>query len=161
MTLTLEQRIRGCLARHPDWTTARITTSTTARMAEVEAIRAGQPMPERAKAATPFPTTALDIAGKPSSGAGTVSLDKIRAKFDTIAAIERELAALPRGQLLPESDMAKLTCGTDRSRFRRCIENNAERFRHIRTKLKLDEGEARAFWGHPEDICEAERYREM
>ena len=94
--------------------------------------------------------------------AGLVSLEKIIQKYDIKAAIERELMTLPKGKLIEESELCRRAAGTDRNRFRRTIENNAEAFRTLRIKLKIDESaEGKWFWGSIQDIAEAQKMRDL
>lgn len=94
-------------------------------------------------------------------GTGIVSLSKVLEKYDTRASILKELEKLPRGRLMAESELCNRTA-RDRGRFRRCIEDNADEFRGLRLKLRLEEsGDGRWYWGHPEDIAEAQRMRDL
>lgn len=86
---------------------------------------------------------------------GLVSLESLKAKFDTLGAIRRELERLPRGKLMQEADLRQLVVGFDAVRFRRAVENNADALRAYRIKVRTDrDHEGKWFWGHPEDIAE-------
>ena len=98
---------------------------------------------------------------KNPEGIGLVSLDKIKEKFDIKATIMRELAKVPKGRLIIESEFAQKCAGYDRVRFRRCLENNEEEFRQFRVKLRLDEGDAKTYWGNAEDILAAIKMRDQ
>jgi hypothetical protein len=64
--------------------------------------------------------------------------------------------------LLRESDLCQMTAGSDRNRFRRAVENNADRFREFRVKLRIDDsGDGTYYWGRREDVAEAVRMRDM
>jgi len=149
--MTREERIRAALARHPDWDDSRIANSMAryhVPVREIRLIRQGQPLP------SPIPEA------KPEGG--LVSLQKIIEKYDIRSAIFRELAALPKGQLIAEAELCQRATGQDRNRFRRTVENNADEFRPYRIKLRLDESsEGKFYWGHPEDIAEAQRIRDL
>ena len=92
---------------------------------------------------------------------GFVSLEKIKTKLDIAAAILRELETVPKGTLIAEQELCQRAAGQDRNRFRRAVENGEDTFRTRRVRLKLDEGEARWFWGHAEDIAEALKIRDL
>lgn len=91
---------------------------------------------------------------------GTVSLDKVRSRYDTVALIVREIQAIPAGELMPERELCRRSVGTDACRFRRTVENNMDRFREHRVKLKLDEGEPKWFYGQTQDVKAAEAMRD-
>jgi len=100
---------------------------------------------------------AVSTAPVRPEGAGFVMLAKVIEKYDIAAAIRRELAVLPKGRLILETELCQKTAGTDRNRFRRTVENNAEAFRAYRIKLRLDDGEPKWYWGGMSDIEEATR----
>ena len=142
--MTTHERIVAALARHPDWPISRLAMSSNAKVEEVRAVKAGVPM-------TPKP-----------ENSSLVSLDKIIAHYDIKSAIIREVAALPKGQLIVEGELCLKAAGADRNRFRRCVENNAEEFKVLRVKLKLDDSsEGKFYWGHAADIAEAQRIRDL
>lgn len=94
----------------------------------------------------------------PQNPAGRIlTLAQVIEKFDIPAAIRRELAQLPRGQLILEAELCQRTAGSDKQRFRRCVENNADAFRPYRIRLRIDEGDPRWYWGGQIDIEEAQR----
>jgi hypothetical protein len=89
-------------------------------------------------------------------GAGFVTLAQVIEKYDVAAAIRREIAQLPKGRLLLEQELFQRTAGTDRSRFRRTVENNAEAFRPFRIKLRLErDEEPKWYWADPDTIGKA------
>lgn len=147
---SIEDRIKACIARHPDWDADRVNNSIAgSNMAMIRAIMAGGAVPVES-------TTVL----KPESSA-YVSLDKIRARYDIAAAIEKELLKLPGGKLILESEFCQRVAGYDKNRFRRCVENNEERYAHRRVKLRLDDGDPKWFWGNREDVEAAQRMRDL
>lgn len=154
ITISLEEKIRRCIERHPDWTDLRISNSVGTSVPNVKAFRTGQPIdcspPVSPSASPPRVETP-----------GIVSLEKVIQKYDIAAAILRELAQLPQGKLLSEQELCQRVAGTDRSRFRRTVENNPDRFRPLRIQLKLDEGEKKWWWGNDSDISEAQRIRDL
>ena len=147
---TVEEKVRRCIARHPDWPDRRIALSINkggnCKVADVKAIRLGLSMPQQ----------------QSQERSSLISLKKIIEKYDIRTAILHEIAKLPEGQLILEADLCKETAGTDRNRFRRTVENNADEFRSLRIKLKLDDSsEGKWYWGHPGDIAEAQRIRDL
>jgi len=140
--MTAEEKIKGCLGRHPEWDDRRVANSCTASIEIVRAVRAGQPMPENS---VPAPA---------QEAAGLISLEKVIQKYDIKSAIERELSTLPKGKLLEENDLCRRAAGTDRNRFRRTIENNTEAYKTRRVKVKIDDdGEPKWLWGWGDDIA--------
>ena len=144
--MPLEEKIRRCIERHPDWTDGRIAVNVTCKVADVKAVKMGVSLPK--------PAT--------QEGVGFISLKKVAERYDIRTAILREVATLSRGHLILEADLCKAAAGTDRNRFRRTVENNADEFRALRIKLKLeDSSEGKWYWGHPDDIAEAKRIRDL
>jgi hypothetical protein len=88
---------------------------------------------------------------------GFVSIKDIRAKYDTRSAILEKMKVIPRGEFLPESEFSALVSGSDRGRFRRCVDLYSSEFSSYRIKMKLTEGEPKWYWGHPDDIIEARK----
>lgn len=151
--MTIEERIKAAITRRPERDDSRTSKALGVPIAAIRAVRAGQSVPE--SGAPPPP----EDRGNSNS---FVSLDRVRARYDICAAIERELASIPRGRMILEADLCQRTAGSDRNRFRRTVENNEERFRGNRIKLRLDDSsEGRWYWGHPEDISEAIRIRDL
>lgn len=148
--MMLEDRVRACLARHPEWTAQRIANSTGARQAAVEAVRAGLPIV--AQGDPPV------LAPVPPVNASLVSLDKVIARYDVKAAILHEIGELPKGKLIVEAELCQRTAGTDRNRFRRCLDNCADELKALRIKLRLDDStEGKWYWGRAADIEQAQR----
>lgn len=147
MMLPAADRIKACLDRHPDWAAARVAKSLNLRMADVEAVRGGAP--------AIVPPGEAPVA---SNGGSLISLDRVVIRYDTRTAILHVIGELPKGKLIIESELCAKTAGTDRNRFRRCLDNNAEEFQPLRIKLRLDDSsEGKFFWGHASDIAEAKR----
>jgi hypothetical protein len=92
---------------------------------------------------------------------GIISLDKVIAHYDIKSAILRELAKVAKGKLISEAELCQRAAASDRNRFRRCVENNTELFQAMRIKLRLDEGEPKWWWGHAEDVAEAQKIRDI
>lgn len=147
---SIEDRIKACIARHPEWPAEHINNSISgSNISMVRAIMAGAAVPD-------LSTTVL----KPESSA-YVSLDKIRARYDVAAAIDRELLKIPRGKVLLESDFCQRVAGHDKYRFNRCVENSGTKYSGNRIKIKLaDEGEPKYYWGHADDVAEIQRMRD-
>jgi len=142
---SLEEKIRRCAGRHPDWPAWRIAKTVGTTKAEVDRVLEGKE----------------NVTPPVSPENCYVSIEKIRMKYDIKSAIYRELSNIPRGKLISEAELCFRTAGTDRARFRRVVENNEEEFRRFRIKLRLDDGEPKWFWGHPDDIAEAIRIRDL
>jgi hypothetical protein len=150
----LEARIQAALLRNPARDDKHVAKAINVPVAAVRVIRAGGHLEEERM------TPAEVDPGIPIGG--FVSLDKVRARYDISAAIERELAALPRGRLVLEADLCQRAAGTDRNRFRRTVENNEARFGANRIKLRLDDSsDGRWYWGHADDVAEAARIRDL
>ena len=81
-----------------------------------------------------------------------ITLKDILAKYDTRSAIHEKLKLIARETFLTETDFCSIVSGSDRSRFRRCVELYATEFSKFRIKMKVGEGEAKWLWGHPDDI---------
>lgn len=142
--MTNEEKARKCLERHPDWDDTRISNSANCSIHIVRILRSGKSTPSK------------------TEDSGIVSIEKVIARYDIKAAIIRELARIPKGQLISESELCLRSAGTDRNRFRRTIENNAEEFRLFRIKLKLEEsGDGKWYWSDAETITEAQRIRDV
>jgi len=142
---TKEERVERCIKRHPDWTAPRIANSIGCSILLVRARMIGEALPKGTEKKT-----------------GLISLTKVMERYDIKAAILKALATIPREQLVVEADLCQRAAGTDRNRFRRTVENNNEVFKVLRIKLKLENGgEGKWYWGHPDDIAEAHRIREI
>lgn len=143
--ISIEERIDSCFKRHPDWVDKRVANSISCAIHLVRARRLGSALPEGTE-----------------KRAGFISLEKIVERYDIKAALLKALTTVPRGQLIIEDDLRQKAAGTDRNRFRRTVENNNEMFRVLRIKLKLEDGgDGKWYWGHPDDIAEAQRIREL
>jgi hypothetical protein len=143
-------RVVACIARHPDWDEIRIANSLAISRHFVRSVMRGE---------SPVDLPALPCPARAS--AGVVSLAAVREKLDTRSAIIREISALPGDQLIEDRELRQKACGHDANRFRRTVENNADFFKQYRVKLRLDEGEARWYWGRAETIAEALRLRDQ
>jgi len=142
---TKEERIERCIKRHPDWDAPRIANSVGCSIFLVRARMIGETLPKGTESKT-----------------GLISLGKVKDRYDIKTAILKALAAIPREQLVVEADLCQRAAGTDRNRFRRTVENNNEEFKVLRIKLRLEDGsEGKWYWGHPDDIAEARRLREI
>jgi hypothetical protein len=104
------------------------------------------------------PVTQVLTIVAPASG--FINLSQVIEKYDVASAIRRELAALPKGRLILEAELCQKTSGTDRNRFRRTLDNNADGFRAFRILLKLDEGEKKWYWGSISDVEQALKIRD-
>jgi len=147
MELSLKDRIMRCIGRHPDWTNKRIANSASCRVREVVSFKEGKLLDAGPNGNTHQP--------------GIISLEQVFKKYDIRSSILRELAAVPRGELIQEEDLRQKSAGQDRNRFRRTIENNAEEFKPVRLLLKIEEGsDGKWYWGHAEDIKKAKEIRD-
>jgi hypothetical protein len=151
--MTPEEKLKLCLERHPDWSDCRVTkTAKGATVAMVRAMRAGLPMPEN----RPNPAPTAVQAAQP----GLISVADLRFKLDVKAAILRTIKDLPPGQVVLENELALTVAGSDRNKFRRIVENNADVFKPLRVSLRVDgNSEGRWHWGKAEDIAELERLK--
>ena len=147
-----QERIRFCLAKHPEWTDKRVAKSMATTMAMVAEVRAGGALPPQGEA--------IVLSG--SGYAGMVDLSSVLKRYDVKAAILNELSSLPEGKLISEDELCKRTAGTDRNRFRRTCENNPDVFNPLRIKLKLDTAtEGKWFWGKASDVAAALSIRDL
>jgi len=152
-TSPVEDRLRTCIANHPEWTVERIAASIVgSTRAMVRAMIAGEPLPETV-------TAIVEEAKK--AEVGTISLAQVRARYDIAAAIREELARLKPGALVLEREFCLRVAGKDASRFRRTVEN-VEEFRANRVKLRLDQDAAEGawYWGNQSTIAEAVKLRD-
>jgi hypothetical protein len=148
-TRPVEDRLRDCLAKHPDWTDERVAASIVGSRREmVRAMRAGEPV-------APIIEEAKKVE------AGTITLAAVRARYDIAAAIREELARLKPGALVLEREFCLRVAGKDAARFRRAVENCPE-FRASRVKLRLDQdaGEGAWYWGSQSTVTEAVKLRD-
>jgi hypothetical protein len=148
-TRPVEDRLRDCLAKHPDWTDERIAASIIgSTRAMVRAMRAGEPI-------------APIVEEAKKAEAGTISLAQVRARYDIAAAIREELARLKPGMLVLEREFCLRVAGKDAARFRRAVENSPE-FRANRVKLRLDQevSEGAWYWGNQSTVTEAVKFRD-
>ena len=146
---TPEERVKRCVARHPDWPDWKVAKSSEVHVDTARSIRAGM---------APTLQNGESKALEGNNSAAFVSLDKVIARYDIKAAILREIDGLPRGKLIVETELCQRTAGTDRNRFRRTCENNADELKPLRIKLRLDDStEGKWFWGKREDIAEAQK----
>jgi hypothetical protein len=153
--MTLEDRIKSCISRHPDWDDRRIASAIrgSSRTA-VRAVRAGRPIPEEVHG---WP---LEPAGQDPE-AGHLTLADVRKRYDTAQAIRDEILAAKPGILISERELCLKVCGRDMARFRRAVEN-AEDLKGCRVKLRLDteSREGIYYWGRKADVAEAIRLRD-
>jgi hypothetical protein len=156
IAIPLEEKIRRCIERHPDWGDVRIANSIGCRRPLIQAFREGKSLSAIPDLPPPVPA---QIPPMPESG--LISLDKVLQRYDIRAAILRELALVPKGKLLSEVELCQRAAGTDKNRFRRTVENNEAEFRPLRIRLKLDEGEAKWYWAGRETIEAAQRIRDL
>jgi len=156
IAISLEEKIKGCIERHPDWDNVRIANSIGTQSRNIVAFREGKPLTARMD--IPIVPTASPASAIES---GLISLDKVLQRYDIRAAILRELALVPKGKLLSEVELCQRAAGTDKNRFRRTVENNEAEFRPLRIRLKLDEGEAKWYWAGRETIEAAQRIRDL
>lgn len=149
MPRPIEDRLRDCLSKHPDWPDERIAAAIVGSRREmVRAMRAGEPI-------------APIVEEAKKAEAGTITLAAVRQRYDTAAAIREELARLKPGALILEREFCQRTAGKDAARFRRTVENCPE-FRANRVKLRLGEdvGEGAWYWSDAKTITEAVRLRD-
>lgn len=158
----LEERLRNCITLHPDWSDNRVARAIRgARLQDAitmrRAMTEGKPWVQPGRTA---PSTLAKVEPAPA-GAGVVTLDQVRKRYDIASAIRDAIAAIPPGSLVLEREMCTRTAGKDNNRFRRAVENTPE-FKMFRAKLKLDpdSGEALWYWGSAVDIAEAVRLRD-
>ena len=150
MTISIPDKIKRALDRHPDWTDNRIQKSAGGSQAMVRAVRAGEQLPPTVADARPVLPALKPIGG---NGGGLISLSRIAEKFDIRTAILREIAALPEGEFIPEANLCERTAGKDRNRFRRTVENCGDEFRPLRVKARLDDdSEGKWLWGKARDV---------
>ena len=152
---SIEERVKLCIGKHPDWTDRQVSKSLGLLLGAVEEIR-------NRGAVAPGETV---YEGHPKADApqvGLVSLDRIRERYDIKAAILREVGKLGKGKLISENELAERAAGKDRNRFRRAVENGADELGPMRIKLRLDDSsEGKWYWGRAADIAEATRIRDL
>lgn len=152
--MTLEQRIKNAIAKHPDWDNARMASAIRgSTRAAIQRVREGLPIIEGVRV--------RPAAEEPAPAAGQVSLAQVRHRYDIASRIRAEIEALPQGALILERELCAKTAGKDAARFRRTVEN-AEDLKGYRVKLKLDpdQPEGAFYWGKLLDVREAQRLRD-
>jgi hypothetical protein len=128
-------------------TTAIANALVGAHIPDIEAVRAGNPLPG--------PQTS-------PSGAGVIDLAQVRRHYDVLSKILQEIKGIPPGKLLAESELCQRVVGSDRNRFRKAVENNLDALKAYRVKLKLEEGtDGKIFWGNLSDIAAALNMRDL
>ena len=86
----------------------------------------------------------------------TITLGVIAERYDTRAAILREVAKIPAGEFMEQGLLSRIAVGADHVRFNRCLELNAGEFGAYRIKIKIGESpEGKWFWAAPADIAKA------
>jgi hypothetical protein len=154
--ISLEDKIKNSIDRHPDWDDAHRAKSIGTRIAIIVAFREGKPLSEVPALPSPIPPNP-----PPTVESGLISLDKIIQRYDIRAAIFRELALIPKGKVIPETELCQRAAGTDKNRFRRAVENNEAEFKPLRIKVRpKDSSEDRWYWGHPDDIATVLKIRD-
>lgn len=158
----LEERLRNCFTLHPDWSDNRVARAIRgARLQDAITMRSamaeGKPWVQPGRT-TPSTLVKVEPA---HAGAGVVTLDQVRKRYDISSAIRDVIATIPPGSLMLEREMCAQAAGKDNNRFRRAVENTPE-FKAFRAKLKLDpeSGEGFWYWGSAVDIAEAVRLRD-
>lgn len=159
-SITTAEKIKRALAKHPDWEDNRIQKTTGGRMAWIRAMRDGtdpatfhEPSPGERDHSAGIRILSPAFPVPAGTAGGLISLSRIVEKFDIRAAILREIAALPEGELIPEKELCQRTAGKDQSRFRRCVENNGVEFKPHRVKARLDDSaDGKWLWGRAKDI---------
>lgn len=143
-----EERARLAILRHPDKPAHRIADCI--RGASAKMVREIKAQMENGPTAGPLPVQ--------RESSGLVSLESLKAKFDTAGAIRRELEKLPRGKLILDRDLRQIVAGYDSARFKQAVENNDDEFKPYRIRVKSkDDHDAKWYWGHPEDVAELQK----
>jgi len=149
-TSPVEDRLRTCLTKHPEWTDERIAAAIVGSRREmVRAMRAGEPLPETV-------TTIVEVTpkGQLTSGVTLISLDDIKRKYDLYAQILEVICDLPSGQVISETDLRTCVQSPDPLRFRRTIEAHEKELEPYRIMLKYKSSEARYHYAKPEVISD-------
>jgi hypothetical protein len=156
IAIPLEEKIRHCIERHPDWDNVRMANSVGTRTRNIVAFREGKPL--TVPVDIPIASTANPT---PIAESGLIPLDKVLQRYDIRAAILRELALIPKGKFISETELCQRAAGTDKNRFRRAVDNNEVEFKPLRIKIRpKDLSEDRWYWGHPDDIAKVLEMRD-
>ncbi|MCK9602686.1 MAG: hypothetical protein M0R06_26800 [Sphaerochaeta sp.] len=109
--MTLEEKIRGCIERHPDWDTKRISNSTGGSKADVEAVRRGESIAPRSESpfAPPPPGPSLPQAPPPRVKAIPLAGVHLLSK-KPVDQMKGRLYSLERGMGYPVSELARAWC---------------------------------------------------
>jgi len=75
---SIEERIKSCIERHPDWPNRKIRNSLGVRDAEIDAARGGGPMSTGAAGPSSLPLKTPELAPGPIPPGGGFSLRGIR-----------------------------------------------------------------------------------
>jgi hypothetical protein len=144
--------IRRNLEQHPDWDFKRRVGALKRWRVTIRELReaTGKAKPATGKAAAP------PAVRRP----GTVSLADLKARWDIMGAIRREIAKLRDGEPLPEAELRTAAAGGDAARFRRALDADPAAVERLRVRLKLDSNEARWYYGRERTVAEAAALRD-
>jgi len=146
--MTLEEKIKGGIARHPDRDDRLIAKAVRgATVAMVRAIRAGEPIPEPG----PEPPAAT-IALHPN--VTLVTVDEIKRRYDMFGAIMEIIRGLPSGAVITEADLKQSVDHPDPFRFRKTLEAHEKELEPYRIMVKYRGSEAKYHYGKPEVIAD-------
>ena len=150
--MPMEEKIKACLERHPDWPDQRIQNAIRgSTMTAVRAIRAGQPLPESGpppRAAALRPLMSL------------IAVDDIKRKYDMFGAIMDIIRSLPAGHVISEQDLKQSIEHPDPFRFKRTIEAREKELEPYRIMLKYKGSEAKYHYARPDVIADLRRTME-
>ncbi len=147
MRKTLEEKIRGSIARHPDWDDRHVAKSVLgSTKAMVLAVREGRPISE----SIPLPAAPAQL----SPNVTLVSVDDIKRKYDMFGAIMDIIKNLPPGQVITEADLKQSIDQPDPFRFKKTMEAHEKELDPYRIMLKYRGSEAKYHYGKPEVIAD-------
>ena len=146
-TSPVEDRLRACFAKHPDWPDERIAAAIVGSRREmVRAIRAGEPLPE--------PPTKPEFAAALHPNVTLVSVNDIKRKYDMYGAIMEIIRTLPPGQVITEGDLKQSVDHPDPYRFKKTMDAHEKELEPYRIMLKYRGSEAKYHYGKPEVIAD-------
>lgn len=146
--MTLEEKIRAAIARHPDWDDRHISrTARGATLAAVAAIRSGRPLPEPEPDPPAAPVTL-------HPNVTLVTVEDIKRRYDMFGAIMEIIRGLPPGSVIAEPDLKQSVDHPDPFRFKRTLEAREKDLEPYRIMLKYRGSEAKYHYGKPEVVAD-------
>jgi hypothetical protein len=149
--MTIEEKIKGSIARHPEWDDRRVSRNAHgSTLAMVAAVRAGEPIPEPEKAdAVPAAHLRPNVT--------LISVEDIKRKYDMFGAIMDIIRSLAVGDVIDEPNLKASVDHPDPFRFKRTIEAHEKELEPYRIMLKYKGSEPKYHYARPDVIADIRR----